>query len=313
MRILVVGAGAIGGYFGARLLAAGRDVTFLVRPARQAALSRLGLVVRSPRGDLVLPNPPSVTAAALAASPGGPYDLVLLSCKAYDLDGAIADFAPAVGAATAILPLLNGMAHMDVLDRRFGAGRVLGGTALISTTLDAEGRILHLANAHILTFGARSGAEATAVRMAPAIADAGFDVQHSQAILQDMWEKFVFIAAGAGLTCLMRAAVGDIVAAGGADLARQMIGECAAIAAAAGYPPREAASARTTAMFTEAGSTITASMLRDIEAGGRIEADHVVGDLLSRAPDRATARLLSVAHVHLKAYQARRARGALPG
>jgi 2-dehydropantoate 2-reductase len=309
MRILVVGAGAIGGYFGARLLAAGRDVTFLVRPARQAALARTGLVVRSPRGDVELANPPTVT----AASPGGPYDLVLLSCKAYDLDAAIADLAPALGPATAILPLLNGIAHMDVLDRRFGAGRVLGGTALISTTLDAEGRILHLAEAHNLTFGARPGAESVADQVAPALTGAGFDAVHSPAILQDMWEKFVFIASGAGLTCLMRATVGDIVAAGGADLARQIIGECGAIAAGAGHPPREAALARATAMFTTPGSPITASMLRDIEGRGRIEADHVIGDLLSRAPDRAKAPLLFTAYIHLKAYEARRARGALPG
>src|SRR5271163_4196484 len=137
MRILVVGAGAIGGYFGGRLLQAGRDVTFLVRPRRAAQLAKTGLVVRSRLGDAELPNPPTITADAL----GEPFDLVLLSLKAYDLAAAIESFAPAVGPNTAILPLLNGMAHMDTLAARFGGGAALGGQCVVSLTLDPEGRI----------------------------------------------------------------------------------------------------------------------------------------------------------------------------
>src|SRR3954452_13107128 len=115
MRTLVVGAGATGGYFGGRLLEAGRDVTFLVRPQRAAELARSGLRIRSPLGDAVLPNPPTLQAVDQTC------DLVLLSCKAYDLDSAIAAFAPAVGPHTVIVPLLNGMRHLDVLDQRFGS------------------------------------------------------------------------------------------------------------------------------------------------------------------------------------------------
>ncbi|HEX8924322.1 MAG TPA: 2-dehydropantoate 2-reductase N-terminal domain-containing protein, partial [Terriglobales bacterium] len=103
MRTLVVGAGAIGGYFGGRLLELGRDVTFLVRPRRAAELARNGLVIRSRYGDVTFAKPKTVLAENLRE----PYDLILLSCKAYDLQNAIASFTPAVGANTAILPLLN--------------------------------------------------------------------------------------------------------------------------------------------------------------------------------------------------------------
>src|ERR1700756_2467083 len=137
MRILVVGAGAIGGYFGARLAAAGRNVTFLVRPKRAEQLARGGLFVRSPNGDVKVAPPPVGTEATLR----DPYDLVFLSCKSFDLEGAMSSFARAVGPDTAILPMLNGMGHIDTLQKRFGAGSVLGGQCQISTTLDAEGRV----------------------------------------------------------------------------------------------------------------------------------------------------------------------------
>src|SRR3979490_1093327 len=138
MRILVVGAGAIGGYFGGRLLQAGRDVTFLLRPKRAAELASAGLVIRSPNGDVTLKNPPTVQADKLA----GKFDVVLLSCKAFDLDDAIKSFAPAVGPQTSIIPLLNGMSHLNVLDDKFGRGRVLGGLCAIAATLNEKGGVV---------------------------------------------------------------------------------------------------------------------------------------------------------------------------
>lgn len=306
-RVLVVGAGAVGGYFGTRLLAAGRDVTFLVRPGRAAQLARDGLTIRSPRGDAHVPAPPHVLAASLRE----PFDVVLLSCKAYDLDTAMRDFAPAVGAATAILPLLNGMRHLDTLDARFGAQHTLGGQCAISATLDAAGTIVHLQPFHDLAFGERDGSATPRVAaIAALMQDAGFVARASDAILLDMWEKWVFLATLAGLTCLMRAAVGDIVSAGGRDLALALLEECRSTAAAAGFAPREAFMARATTMLTTPGSSTTASMLRDVEHGGRIEADHVIGDLLARrtALGLADAAVLRTAYVHLKAYEARRDR-----
>ena len=308
MRILVVGAGSIGGYFGGRLLEAGRDVTFLVRSRRASDLARTGLAIRSPVGDVNLPAPPTVAAERLSE----PFDLVLLSCKAYDLAGAISSFAPAVGPDTAILPLLNGMGHLDLLEARFGAEHVLGGQCLISAALDPEGRILHLNETHMLSFGERDGARSRRVEaIAAELSGAHFEARLSQRILPEMWEKWVFIATGAGLTCLLRASIGDIVAAGAPDLATALLEECAAIAAQQGFAPSEAAMQRSRAMFTAAGSALTASMLRDIERGAPIEAEHVVGDLLRRGgKDNDAGSLLRTAYLHLTTYEARRVREA---
>jgi 2-dehydropantoate 2-reductase len=308
MRILVVGAGSIGGYFGGRLLEAGRDVTFLVRSRRANELARTGLAIRSPVGDVNLPAPPTVAAERLSE----PFDLVLLSCKAYDLAGAINAFAPAVGPDTAILPLLNGMRHLDLLEARFGAEHVLGGQCLISAALDPEGRILHLNETHMLSFGERDGARSRrAEAVASEVSGARFEARLSQRILPEMWEKWVFIATGAGITCLLRASIGDIVAAGAADLATSLLDECAAIAARQGFAPSDAAMQRSRAMFTAPGSALTASMLRDIERVAPIEAEHVVGDLLRRGGKETEASsLLRTAYLHLKAYEARRVREA---
>jgi len=304
MRILVVGAGAVGGYFGGRLLDAGRNVTFLVRPQRAAELARTGLVIESRLGN-VHRDAPTVTADALSA----PYDLVLLSCKAYDLDDAITSFAPAVGPETAILPSLNGMRHLDGLDARFGAPRVLGGLCFISATRGPHGEIVHLNENHTLAYGERDGVRSPRVeRIAQELAGANFDGRATDTIMQEMWEKWVFIAAGAALTCLMRATVGDIVAAGGADIAVSLLDECAAIAEHAGVPVRAPAMERARATFTAPGSTLAASMLRDVESGGRTEADHVIGALLRLARDPRTCPLLRLAFLHLESYDARRVR-----
>ncbi|APW61498.1 2-dehydropantoate 2-reductase [Paludisphaera borealis] len=307
MRILVVGAGAIGGYFGGRLLEAGRDVTFLVRSARAARLAESGLSIRSAFGDVDWPAPPTITAGAIDE----PFDLVLVSCKSYDLDGAIADFAPAVGPETAVVPLLNGLRHLDVLDARFGADRVLGGLCLISTKLDDAGRIAHLSDVHRLAFGARVPSQAKQVEaIAEAFAGATFESRASDDILLEMWEKWVFLATLAGVTCLMRASIGDVVAAEGADLAAAMLEECRAVADANGRPPRPSAFESARARLTAPGSHLTASMLTDLERGGRTEADHVLGDLLRRRPEAPAPdhSLLRLAYTALKAQEARAGR-----
>ncbi len=303
MRILVVGAGAVGGYFGGRLLEAGRDVTFLVRPRRAAELAQSGLRIRSRFGDVTLPAPPVTLAENLSET----FDLVLLSCKAYDLDSAIASFAPAVGPETAILPILNGMRHMDVLAERFGPARVLGGQCVIAATLDEKHDILHLNDVHAVTFGEVDGTMSARVKaIEDQMSGARFDLRASPNILLDMWEKWVFLATLAASTCLMRASVGDIAAAaGGAELILGLIEECRSIAEAAGYPPREPLLARTRNMATAKSSPLTASMLRDIENGAPIEADHVIGDLLWRSK-RYQSSFLSIAYTHLKAYESRR-------
>jgi 2-dehydropantoate 2-reductase len=307
MRFLVVGAGATGGYFGGRLLEAGCDVKFLVRPGRAAQLAAAGLTIMSPAGDVALPPPPTVLAADLRR----PFDVVILSCKSYDLDAVIDSVAPAVGPDTAVLPLLNGMRHLDALDARFGPGRVLGGSCFISARLDDAGRVVHASDIHRLVFGERSGGRSPRVEaIAAAMAGTKFESGASDRIVLEMWEKWVFLASLAGISCLTRSAVGDVVAAGGADLAAALLEECRSIAAAAGHPPRDEALRASLSRLTVAGSTVSASMLGDIERRGRTEADHILGDLLRRRGSAADGdrSLLRVAYVAVKSAEARAAR-----
>lgn len=305
MKILVVGAGGTGGYFGARLMAAGREVTFLVRAKRAALLARDGLRVRSRYGDLSLPAPRTVTAETLTQT----FDLILLSCKAYDLDEAMSAIAPAVGPDTAILPVLNGMRHLERLDERFGGEHILGGLCLISSALGEDGRIRHFNDMHEIVLGERGGEHSDRIRaILDTLSGAGFDVRLSEAIIQEMWEKWTFLAALAGITCLMRATVGDVVASGSVSLATKLWEECAAIGSREGHPPRERAAQRARSVLTASGSALVASMLRDIEKGAPVEADHVLGDLLNRGGGAANSPLLQVAYAHLKAYEVRRAR-----
>jgi 2-dehydropantoate 2-reductase len=302
MRILVVGAGAIGGYFGGRMLQAGCDVTFLVRPRRAAELAEAGLVIRSPLGDVSLKQPPAVQADKLAEQ----FDVVLLSCKAFDLDDAIKSFAPAVGPNTTIVPLLNGMRHLDTLDARFGRERVLGGLCAIAVTLNEKREVVHLQPLQSLTFGERDGKTTDRVRaIADIMAKGDYGSRTSDDIIQEMWEKWIFLASLAASTCLMRTSVGNILASpGGKDFVLGMLDECSAAAAAEGHAPGAAFLERIRGMLTAEGSPMTASMFRDIKAGAPVEADHVIGDLVARA-DAAKVPVpkLRTAYTHLKAYE----------
>lgn len=307
MRTLVVGAGATGGYFGGRLLEAKRDVTFLVRPRRAEQLAKSGLVIKSRYGDVAVPAP-----TVLANDLRQPFDLILLSCKAYDLDSAIESFAQAVGTQTAILPLLNGMRHVDVLATRFGRKAVLGGHCLISSTLDADGTIQHFNDLHAITFGELDGGQSARTSSILAeLSGTRFNVVVSDAIVAEMWEKWVFIATLAGITCLMRASFGDVITAGGGHLSLALLDECVEIAKAAGFSPREAALQRIRGSATTPGSPLMASMLRDLERGARTEVEHIIGDLLRRQNSAVSERsLLRLAYTHVKAYEARQAREA---
>lgn len=305
MRVLVVGAGAIGGYFGGRMLQAGQDVTFLVRPRRAAELASAGLVIKSPNGDVTLKDPATVQADALKEK----FDVVLLSCKAYDIEDAVTSFAPAVGPGTSIVPLLNGMLHLDILDRTFGRERVLGGLCAIAATLNDKREVVQLAPMQSLTFGGRDGKVSERVRaIADVFKSGNFNSTASENILQDMWEKWVFLASLAAATCLMRASLGNILAAPrGKDFLLGMFDECKAVATAEGFPPRAPFLERTLAMLTTEGSPLTASMFRDVKAGLPVEADHVIGDLIARG-EAAKVPLprLHIAYTHLKAYERER-------
>jgi 2-dehydropantoate 2-reductase len=280
-------------------------VTFLVRPRRAAELASAGLVIKSPNGDVTLKNPPAVQADTLKEK----FDVVLLSCKAFDLDDAVKSFAPAVGPQTAIVPLLNGMLHLDVLDRKFGRDRVLGGLCAIAATLNDQREVVQLQPMQSLTFGERDGKMSDRVRaIAEVFASGKIGSVASEHVVQDMWEKWVFLASLAASTCLMRAPVGHILAApGGRDFILGMLDECKAVAAAEGYAPRGPFLERTTGMLTAEGSPMTASMFRDIRAGAAVEADHVIGDLIARGDAaKVPVARLRTAYTHLKAYESQR-------
>lgn len=302
MRILIVGAGAVGGYFGGRLAQAGRDVTFLVRPSRAKQLGRDGLRIISPHGDAAL-TPKLVTTNGLDTS----YDLVFLSVKAYALEAAMNDFAAAVGPETMIFPVLNGMRHVDLLTKRFGEHAVIGGVCLVGSEIDDEGRIVQLADFQQLAYGERNGETTPRLQTLHAtLQGAGFDARLSTDIMQAMWEKWVQLASLGAITCLMRGAIGEIAAApGGADLSLKVLDESAAVATACGHKPSEALLARHAAVMTEPGSPLTSSMYRDLRKGAPVEADHILGDLIERGDAHGVATpLLKAAFVNLRVYHA---------
>ena len=302
MRVLVLGAGGIGGYFGARLHDAGGDVTFMVRPARAENLRAHGLRVASPLGDTRL-SPQLITAGGDA---GGGYDVVMLSCKAYDLASAIAAIAPMMNSGSVVLPLLNGLAHLGQLDERFGRERVLGGVAHISVSLGPDGQIMHLNKFQRLILGSRGRQPSPWLApLAELMAASPVSFTVSEHIEQDMWEKFVFLATLAGATCTMRANVGEILATcAGESFIAGLLGECEQIAAASGHPASPEKLAVYREQLGDRNSTVAASMLRDVERGGPTEADHILGDLVARGEGPGIAvPLLKLAYSHLQAYE----------
>jgi 2-dehydropantoate 2-reductase len=303
LRILIVGAGAVGGYFGGRLAQAGRDVTFLVRPSRAKQLSQDGLRIISPHGDAVL-SPKLISADKIDA----PYDIIFLSVKAYALEAAMNDFAAAVGPETIIFPVLNGMRHIDILTKRFGEHAVIGGVCLVAAEIDHQGRIVQLADFQRLVYGERNGESTPRLKALDAtLQGVGFDARLSPDIMQAMWEKWVQLASLGAITCLMRGTIGEIVAApGGAELSIDVLNESVAVATACGYKPSEKVLSRHAAAMTAPGSLLTSSMYRDLRKGAPVEADQILGDFIERGSARGvTTPLLKAAFVNLRVYQDR--------
>jgi 2-dehydropantoate 2-reductase len=303
MKLLILGAGGVGGYFGGKLHDGGADVTFLVRPKRAAILRERGLRIYGVRGELHIKSPQLLLSGEAAKET---FDAVIVSCKAYDLDNSIDAIRPYVGAHTLVLPLLNGMKHLDTLDAAFGVQRVLGGLAQVSTTIDAHGDIKQFTDVQNVFFGPRHDAQEAATEVLEKILKQGnFEARMSRNIVLEMWEKFVLLCSLAGMTCLMRAKIGEIAATqDGAALVLRMLDDCCAIAKAAGHMPREKYLSSIRGVLTQQGSPLEASMRRDLEAGGPTEADHIVGDMLKRAKQAGIeSLLLQAAYCHLQAQQ----------
>jgi 2-dehydropantoate 2-reductase len=303
MRLLVVGAGSTGGYYGGRLAQAGRDVTFLVRPGRAAQLQKDGLQIKSPYGDFTC-TPRLVSAGQIA----GPYDAVILTVKAYSLEAALDDLVPAVGPQTMILPVLNGMRHVDAIRARFGAQALIGGLCRIPAQLDEAGRVIQMGKFHDLAYGEMDGSRSERIlALDAALRGAGFDAKLTSEIEREMWEKWTLLAALGGICCLMRGTVGEVAAApGGREFSAALVEEVVAAVRAVGKAPSDAFIANTRETLTRSGSAHTSSMYRDLQKGGAVEADQIVGDLLARAKQAGIAMpLLSLAYANLCVYQAR--------
>jgi 2-dehydropantoate 2-reductase len=303
MRILVIGAGAVGGYFGGRLTAARRDVTFLVRPARAEQLKVTGLQIISPIGNTTVT--PKLLLASELKEARQVFDLILVSTKAYSLDAAMNDFAPAVGPNTSILPLLNGMRHLETLSARFGEAAVLGGSTRIVADLDPEGRVIHLDPLHDLVFGEVDRSYTTrAQAIASTLRNSGFDDKLSLDILAFMWQKWVFLASLGAITCLLRGSIGEVsTVPGGAETAKAILAECEDIAAANGYRTPPELLTKLTDRLINPSSPLTASMYRDLQRGAPVEADAILGDLIDRGQlRRIPAPLLQAAYAQLGIY-----------
>lgn len=306
MRTLMVGAGATGGYYGGRMAQAGRDVTFLVRAARKEQLQERGLELVSPQGDATI-HPALVTADELGSA--GPFDTVIVSTKAYALEAAIEDFAPAVGPATVVLPVLNGMRHLDVLTARFGRERVMGGSVRIVADVDADGRIHQLTELDEFIFGELDGGRSErAVRMLQEFSVPGYKTTLADDMMAALWRKWWLLATMGAVCVVSGGSVGEMVAAPyGVELGRAILHEAISIARANGYPADPAFAADQERRMTDPASSLTSSMYRDMLKGAPVEADHILGDFLARA-NGVPVPLLTGAYVRLKVYEAKRAR-----
>ena len=310
MNVLVLGAGGIGGLVGGRLAQHGCQVTFLVRDKRKAQLDRDGLRIESPQGNA------QVAVRSITQSEVTPaYDLVLLTCKAYDLDGAIEAIRPAMAPHTVVLPLLNGIAHMERLNQTFGAARVAGGTARMQVTLTPDGIIRQLNDWQTVTFGEQDGQLSDRLKaFQSALQVTGIEAKLSPAILRELWMKLVHLATVASGTCLMRANIGEIARTPeGTQLLNRLLQLNADIARHAGYAPEESFLDGYRKLFATRDATYEASMLRDLEKGGQVEAEQIVGFMLAQCRAAGLDDALHLAaYTHVKAYEQRRDAARLP-
>lgn len=309
MRILVLGAGGVGGYFGGRLAEGGMDVTFLVRPRRRAQLAEKGLIVRSSFGDIAMP-----VQAIGSEGIDAPYDLVLLSCKAYDLESAMDAIAPAVGPDSVVLPVINGLRQIEVLQERFGKDRVLGGLCFVGASLDPEtGIIDHFGPTHRIPFGELDGRVTPRVEAIAALnGRVKFDLERHADIVHAMWDKCAGQGSLSSANVLTRSVVGDITAAAsGRAFLDAALAEGGSICDAYGYPMTRQTIGFYEKLFDTPASPFATSMLRDVEDGRPTEGAHIVGDLVSRAEAKGLdVPILRSARTVLEVYEIKRSKAA---
>jgi 2-dehydropantoate 2-reductase len=296
MKILIVGAGGIGGYFGAKLMNAGADVTFLLRDKRYQLIKQNGLTVETPKGIFTV-QPKACMADQLEPI----YDLIILAPKAFDLDDSLKSVAKASSKGV-LLPFLNGLSHMESLDNLFGRARVMGGVAHIAAMITDSGSVKQLTDLNMLTIGHRDSAhEGLAREFHDLCKKSDFDSAFSENIDQVLWDKWVFLATLAGMTTLCRGSVGEIVATPyGGDLIRAMYEECCSIAEASGQAIDSAPKVKALEMLTKVGSPFTASMLRDLVSGQKTEHEHILGQMIKKGDHlNISCQLLKIAHTQI--------------
>ncbi|MDX8344787.1 ketopantoate reductase family protein [Rossellomorea sp. YZS02] len=280
MRILIVGAGAVGGYFGGRLIEKGEDVTFLVRERREHQLREHGLQIESVHGDFHS-QPKTIKTGEKAE----PFDAVILSTKAYHLKGAIESLSPYVGEDTMILPLLNGMSHVDDLIEAFGEEKLIGGLCFVESTLDGTGKVLQTSPIHDLVFGERDGERTERItKLEQAFSGTKANFRLSDTITQEMWHKYLFITTLSGVTSLYRAPIGPIREMDeGADKIKAVLSQAATVMRKLDAPLSENIEEALFDKIKGMGYSMKSSLQRDMEKNLSVEADHLYGYLLRTA------------------------------
>jgi 2-dehydropantoate 2-reductase len=279
MRVLVLGAGAVGGYFGGRMAEAGLDVTFLVREKKKQKLEKTGLVIKSPKGDLSI-KPNLVTIDSVRDS----FDVVLFTNKAYDLDEILQSNLP-LKDGSIIIPLLNGFTHLEKLRSKFPNARLFGGIAHIFSTLSDEGEIHHFNDIHSLTLGHLNSEDETSGRkFFESCSSANFSIKYSDNIIVDLWHKWVLITTVAGATTLFNATIGEIASSEhGVSFITDLHDECINIAKSEKIQVRDDELAQQRRFLSDKESTWNSSMRRDMINKSKIESAHIFLELIKIA------------------------------
>lgn len=295
-----MGAGGVGGYYGARLAQAGHQVVFVARGTQLKALQGSGLRVESPLGDIRLPR------VEVTSEPAGidPVDMVLFGVKLWDTHQAAEAIKPLIRGETGVVSFQNGVVKDDILRQILGPGPVIGGVCYIAATIAGPGLIRHSGTLQKLVFGEYDGTLSPRVRQfRDACAKAGIDAEVSDRIEQVIWEKFVFLVGLSGTTSLARSPIGQIR---GHPRSRaflhDVMGEVVQVARAEGVPLPAGYADDRLAFTDQVPASMTSSMHQDLERGNRLEVAWLSGDVVERGArlgvptpcNRAIADILSV-------------------
>lgn len=300
MKILVVGAGAIGGYFGGRLAEKGEDVTFLVRKKRKEYLDQHGLTIESINGSMKL-GPKTILSGEQAES----FDVILLSVKSYHLDQAIESMKPYVGENTYILPLLNGIAHIDLLQSAFGKEKILGGLCFIESTLDNTGNIVQMSPLHELVFGPLPSTDHVRLsQLKKVFSGTKAEITYSDSIEQEMWHKYVFISVLSGVTSLFRSSIGPIRDdQNGKAAIQSVLSEVISIAEKINAPMADNIKEIVWNKLQIVGHQMKSSLQRDMEKSLHTEGDHFFGYLLRQKDQLTSSPALSSIYANITIYE----------